>query len=65
MIFTWLCFAAAGLATLFGALAVMQAIYHFATPEVSSPTMSLEMQALLGGIVLGTLAEISFSVRKK
>ena len=77
MIFTHLCRAVAVLAALFGVLQVVlgfmiaggqlspEAIARYTTASSSGEVIDKGLLAILAAIVLGTLAEISFSVRKK
>ena len=77
MIFTHLCRAAAVLAALFGILRLVlgfmiasghlspEALARYTTASSSGEVIDQGLLVILAAIVLGTLAEISFSVRGK
>ena len=77
MVFTWLCYVAAVLAALMGIQRVVlgfmmasgvlspEALARYTTASSSGEVFDKGQLEILAAIVLGTLAEISFSVRKK
>lgn len=65
MVFTYIGFAVAAIGTALGGLMVFQSFWHFGIPQVSDQLFRGGAPVLLGAVVIGILAEISMSLRKK
>lgn len=65
LFFTYLGMLVAALGTIVGAFSLFMVFMHFGTPEISDMHFRMGVPVFLGSILIGILAEISMSLRKK